>query len=269
MICAGIDAGSRAIKIALMRSDNSKIIATGVIDQGVAQENLARELFENTLKNNGISHSEVAATIATGYGRNAISFADKAITEITCHATGVKYFVPDARAIIDIGGQDSKFIRMNESGSIEDFAMNDRCAAGTGCFLEMVAKKLSVPLNALGMMAKKSKQPASISSMCVVFAETEIVGLMAEQRSPADIVCGVQNAIASRILSMAGRNLPTEIIFTGGVAMIHGMDTALRKVFERPVEISPQPQLTGAIGAAILAIKYFKQQHEIKGVECD
>jgi predicted CoA-substrate-specific enzyme activase len=268
MICAGIDAGSRAIKIALMRSEDFQIVATGIIDQGVAQENLAKGLFEKILDDNSISRKDVSAIIATGYGRNAINFADKAITEITCHAAGVKYFVPDVRTIIDIGGQDSKLIRLNENGSIEDFAMNDRCAAGTGCFLEMVAKKLALPLDSLGDVARQSQKPASISSMCVVFAETEIVGLMAEQRSPADIVCGVQNAIASRILSMAGRNMPTEIIFTGGVAMIHGMDTAIQKIFERPVKISPQSQMTGAIGAAILAIKHFKQQ-EIKGVEFD
>ncbi|OHB56160.1 MAG: hypothetical protein A2Y12_12310 [Planctomycetes bacterium GWF2_42_9] len=258
MICAGIDAGSRAIKIALIDADNSTIIATDVTDQGVAQENLAKNLFENILKKNSISRKEIGAVIATGYGRNAISFADKTITEITCHAAGVKHFIPDVRAIIDIGGQDSKLIRLNENGCIEDFAMNDRCAAGTGCFLEMVSKKLSLTLHLLGAVAKESKKPASISSMCVVFAETEIVGLMAEQRSPADIVCGVQNAIASRILSMAGRNMPTEIIFTGGVAMINGMDTAIQKTFERPVKISPQPQMTGAIGAAILAIKHYK-----------
>ncbi|MEN6386125.1 MAG: acyl-CoA dehydratase activase [Phycisphaerales bacterium] len=263
MICAGIDAGSRAIKIALMSSDNSKIIATGITDQGVAQENLARTLFKNTLKKHCLSHREIGTIIATGYGRNAISFANKTITEITCHAAGVKYFAPDARAIIDIGGQDSKFIRINENGSIEDFAMNDRCAAGTGCFLEMVAKKLSISLDSLGTVAKKSENPAAISSMCVVFAETEIVGLMAEQRHPADIVCGVQNAIASRILSMAGREIPSAIIFTGGVAMIHAMDTAIEKIFQRPVSVSPQPQMTGAIGAAILAIKHYKQQQEL------
>ena len=148
--------------------------------------------------------------------------------------------------------------------------MNDRCAAGTGCFLEMVARKLSVPLSALETLANESKKPATISSMCVVFAETEIVGLLAERRPPADIVSGVQASIASRILSMAGRNIPSPIIFTGGVAMISGMDTALQIVLEKPVAISPQPQMTGAIGAALLAAKQLKQQHyKNKGVHCD
>lgn len=253
MICAGIDAGSRTIKVALIRSETFDIFATDIINQGVAQESLANTLFERVLKDSGVSRKEIEVIVATGYGRNAIGFADKTVTEITCHAVGVQHLIPEAKTIIDIGGQDSKFIRLGNNDGIEDFAMNDRCAAGTGCFLEMVARRIGIPLESLGKLAAKSRKPAAISSMCIVFAETEIIGLLAKHTPPSDIVAGVQASIASRILSMAGRNITEPIIFTGGVALVGGMDMALQTVLEKPVAVSPQPQMTGAIGAAILA----------------
>jgi len=193
--------------------------------------------------------------VATGYGRNTVDFADTTITEITCHARGVRHLVPDARTVIDIGGQDSKLIRMNPRGAVQDFVMNDRCAAGTGCFLEVVAKRLDLTLDALGDVAGRSRTPAAISSMCVVFAETEIIGLLAAGTSPEDIVAGVQTSIATRVASMAGRSVESPVVFTGGVAMIPGMDAALQSALGCPVAIAPQPQLSGALGAAILACR--------------
>ena len=195
----------------------------------------------------------MARVIATGYGRHAVSLADTTITEITCHAQGVRHFMPEAKTVIDIGGQDSKLIRLDHQGTVQDFVMNDRCAAGTGCFLEMVARRLGVTLHDLGEIAKRSRDPAAISSMCVVFAETEIVGLLAAETPPEDIVAGVQAAIARRLCSMAGRKAETPIIFTGGVAMIPGMNVALESVLQKPVTTSSEPQLTGALGAAIMA----------------
>jgi predicted CoA-substrate-specific enzyme activase len=256
MICAGIDAGSRAIKVAMMNTDTLDVVAEGLVDQGVAQEQLAGDLFERLLETIGKSRKDVGAVVATGYGRGGISFADKTITEITCHAAGVRHLVRDARTIIDIGGQDSKSIRMNENGDVDDFAMNDRCAAGTGCFLEMVAARLGVTIELLGALARMSRKPAAISNTCAVFAETEIVGLMAEQVPPADIVAGVQASIAARVSSMAGRNIAQPIVFTGGVARIGGMEAALQAVLGATVTVSPQPQMTGAIGAALLAARH-------------
>jgi predicted CoA-substrate-specific enzyme activase len=253
MISAGIDAGSRAIKIVVMDDDNHKIVGKGLTDQGVEQDRLASELFDQVLNDTGLKRKDVAAIVATGYGRNAVSLADTTITEITCHAVGVHHLVPEARTIIDIGGQDSKLLRLDGSGKVRDFAMNDRCAAGTGRFLEVVAQRLGVELGSLGSMAAKSLKPAAISSMCVVFAETEIIGLLASGTSREDIVAGVQSAIASRIIGMAGRKAEPPIIFTGGVAMISGMDAALETALGQPVAISPDPQMTGALGAAILA----------------
>ena len=263
MICAGIDAGSRAIKIVLMDPGNQQVIAKGLVDQGVEQNKLASALFEGVLKNKGINKKNVAKIVATGYGRNAVSFADTTITEITCHAVGVRRLVPDVKTIIDIGGQDSKLLRLGRNGKVRDFAMNDRCAAGTGRFLEVVAQRMGIELESLGLMAAKSLSPAAISSMCVVFAETEITGLLASGTASEDIVAGVQAAIAARIIGMAGRNVEQPIIFTGGVAMISGMDAALQSALGQSVQVSPDPQMTGALGAAILASDRLKQSQDI------
>lgn len=253
MICAGIDAGSRAIKIVLIDAGNMRVVAKGLADQGVQQDKLASGLFAQVLKNDGINRKDVAAIVATGYGRNAISLAETTITEITCHAAGVHHLVPEAMTVIDIGGQDSKLLRLDGSGKVRDFAMNDRCAAGTGRFLEVVAQRLDTKLASLGEMSARSQNTASISSMCVVFAETEITGLLASGTASEDIVAGVQTAIAERIVAMAGRTSEPPIIFTGGVAMVSGMDAALQAALGQTVTVSPDPQMTGALGAAILA----------------
>lgn len=253
MIYAGIDAGSRAIKVVLLNGDTLGVLGSGAMDQGVDQDALASKLFNQVLLKIGATPENVDRIVATGYGRNAVSMADTTITEITCHSRGVRHGIPDARTVIDIGGQDSKLMRLNENGRVRDFVMNDRCAAGTGRFLEVVACRLEVNLDDLGEMARRTEKPAAISSMCVVFAETEIIGLLASGETPENIVAGVQSAIASRITSMAGRNIDEPVVFTGGVAMIPGMDKALESAFGHQVTIARDPQMTGALGAAILA----------------
>ena len=253
MITAGIDAGSRAIKILVRDTDSRRILVSGATDQGIRQESLAEQLFEQLLRENKLQRNDIAKIVATGYGRNRLRFADETITEITCHACGVHSLVPETRTIIEIGGQDSKWILLNEKGAVQDFAMNDRCAAGTGCFLEMVAKRLETPLMTLGEMAAGCNKSAVISSMCVVFAETEIIGLLASGARPEEIVAGVQTAIAARVSALAGRRVTPPILFTGGVARISGMARALAASLGRPVRIAPDPEMTGALGAAILA----------------
>jgi len=253
MICAGIDAGSRAIKVVLIDEQARRVIAQGLADQGVEQDKLATALLERILNKNNVDKEDIKSIVATGYGRNAVSIADTTITEITCHAVGVHRVAPEAKTVIDIGGQDSKLLRLDGGGKVRDFAMNDRCAAGTGRFLEVVAQRLGVKLDALGAMAAESRSPAAISSMCVVFAETEITGLLASGAASEDIVAGVQTAIAERIVAMAGRNAEPPVVFTGGVAMVSGMDAALQAVLGQNVMVSPDPQMTGALGAAILA----------------
>ena len=253
MIYAGIDAGSRCIKAVLFDSGRSQILASGLTYQGVEQERLAAELFDNILQEARLERSQVAGVVATGYGRNAIRFAGTTITEITCHARGVHRLAPEARTIIEIGGQDSKVISLEEGGRVRDFAMNDRCAAGTGGFLEMVATRLDMNWEKLSELARQSRKPALISNMCVVFAETEIIGLLADGKPLPDVVAGVLNAIAARVSALAGRFVSPPVYFTGGVALQAGMARALEQVLACPVRVPPQPQYTGALGAAVLA----------------
>ncbi|MHC4247506.1 MAG: acyl-CoA dehydratase activase [Planctomycetota bacterium] len=260
MICAGVDGGSRAIKVVLLDSDTGDALASGLADQGVSHDALARGLFETLLAERGLARSDVARVVATGYTRNAISFADTTVTEITCHAAGVRNRMPDAATVVEIGGQDSKLLRIAPEGTVRDFAMNDRCAAGTGRFLEVVASRLGADLAGLGDLARGAQSPAPISSMCVVFAETEIIGLLASGAAPADIVSGVQKSIASRVAAMAGLRVEPPVVFTGGVALVSGMTEALAEVLGVPVEVAPDPQTTGALGAAIIASRQAARQ---------
>ncbi len=253
MLCAGIDAGSRAIKVVLIDAATRAVIARAAADQGVDQAARAAALLADALAQAGQPRAAVARIVATGYGRTALADADTTVTEITCHARGVHHLHPDARTVIDIGGQDSKLLRLGEDGHVRDFVMNDRCAAGTGRFLEVVADRLGLPLSELGACADRADAPAAISSMCVVFAETEIVGLLAAGASAANIVGGIQNAIAARLSAMAGRLVADPVYFTGGVARIPGMDRALARTLNRPVTLAALPAYTGALGAALLA----------------
>ena len=255
MICAGVDAGSRALKVALFDSERAEVLAEGVRDQGTDHDGPARELFEELLRTEGLPRKRIARIVATGYGRGAVSFADSTVTEITCHAVGVRHRVPDAATIVEIGGQDSKLLRLNRDGTVRDFAMNDRCAAGTGRFLEVVASRLGTALDSLGDLARAAEAPAPISSMCVVFAETEIIGLLASGVRREDIVAGVQTSVASRVAAMLGRDVTSPVIFTGGVALVPGMAEALASALATPVRVCPDPQMTGALGAALIACR--------------
>jgi len=253
MFYAGIDAGSRTIKVTLIDADNNRIVGSGITDQGVRQALKAEELFKEVLSRYGLMKKDITGIVATGYGRNALDWADTTVTEITCQAFGVKYNSPNVRTIIDIGGQDSKLIRLDANGIVHDFEMNDRCAAGTGRFLEIVADRLEIKLEDIGKIAGRAAQPAVISSMCVVFAEAEIVGLLASEEPPENVVAGVQHSIAKRIGAMAGAKINGPVVFTGGVALIPGMRNTLSKVLECSVGIAEHPQMTGAFGAAIAA----------------
>lgn len=253
MIFAGIDAGSRSIKIVLVDGENDAVAAMGFCPQGVHSNEPSERLLDSLLEELGRSRSDLARTVATGYARNMIAAADTTVTEITCHACGVHRLVPEARTVIEIGGQDSKLLKLAPNGTVQDFAMNDRCAAGTGRFLEVVADRLGVQLSDLGDLASRSEKPAVISSMCIVFAETEIIGLLSSGASPEDVVAGIQHSIATRVASMVGRHTIPPVVFTGGVAMVPGMEQALAKAVKNPVTVSPHPLYTGALGAAVIA----------------
>lgn len=253
MLYAGIDAGSRTIKVVLVEEGSLALRGAAVTAQGLGQEERAEALFERVVSEAGAEREEVAAVVATGHGRDAIRRAHEKVTEITCHAAGIAHLHPEARVVIDIGGQDSKVLLLGAEGRVRDFVMNDRCAAGTGRFLEVVAERIDMSLDALGEAALAADAPVAISSMCATFAETEIIGLLAAGESRENIAAGVQESIAARISAMAGRPLETPIFFTGGVALVPGMDRALAAAFGCPVAIARTPQLTGALGAALIA----------------
>lgn len=255
MICAGIDAGSRTIKVVLIDGKTLAVLGSGVLDQGIEQEALAERLLGEVLKTAGIQRRQIVSTVATGYGRKLIRSADLQMTEITCQAVGVGHCLPGTRTVVDVGGQDSKFLQLSASGKVSDFAMNDRCAAGTGRFLEMAAAQLGVRVAQFGEMAGRSSRRAQISSMCAVFAETEIVGLLAQGATADDIAAGIQASIAQRINTMGGLKAMPPVVFTGGVALVPAMDIALSAALGQPVTIAPDPQLTCALGAAIMAAR--------------
>ncbi len=265
MLCAGIDAGSRTIKAVLLDGGSRAVVAAGVVDQGIEQEELADRLLRDVLSRVGLERSDVASMVATGYGRKLIHAADTQLTEITCQAVGISHCLPGTRTVIDIGGQDSKFLHLLPSGKVGDFAMNDRCAAGTGRFLEMAAAQLGVRVAELGHMAAHSVNRSQISSMCAVFAETEIVGLLAQGCTADDIAAGIQASIAQRIRAMSGLKAAPPIVFTGGVALVPAMDAALSAALGQPVVIAPDPQLTCALGAAIMAARRMGQTQREEG----
>jgi predicted CoA-substrate-specific enzyme activase len=202
----------------------------------------------------GMPAGDLDGIVATGYGRTAVGFADKQVTEITCHARGVCHMIPDVRTVIDIGGQDSKAMRLDEEGRVADFVMNDKCAAGTGRFLEVMARALEVPLDDLGFLALASLNPCPISSLCTVFAESEVVFLRGEGRAREDIAAGIHGAIASRVAAMLSQmGLEETVALTGGVARNSGVVRALCDELQLAVRVPERPQLTGALGAALIA----------------
>ena len=254
MLTMGIDIGSVTTKGALM-SDGALLAATSCFT-GYNAGKAARSIYEELLESEGLKAKSVACIVATGYGRNSVTFADRIVTEITCHAAGASHLNPAVRAVIDIGGQDSKAILLGERGRVLNFIMNDKCAAGTGRFLEVMARALEVNLDSFGGLSLKADNPAKISSLCAVFAESEVVSLIARGEKRENIVAGIHAAIGSRVAAMAGRLFiegTTSLMMTGGVAKNVGVVNALEKALKHPVDVSPHAQLTGAIGAACLA----------------
>jgi predicted CoA-substrate-specific enzyme activase len=252
MITIGIDVGSITAKAAVVR--DGAVIAAKLILTGYNARHAGENVFELIMKETGIDPSAVAKIISTGYGRNSVMIADKTVTEITCHAAGAHYLNPDVRSVIDIGGQDSKAIALDENGNVKDFAMNDKCAAGTGRFLEVMAKALEVDLDNFGTFSLSADQPSKISSLCTVFAESEVISLISKGEKRENIIAGIHESIAARVAAMANRTgLKPPIMMTGGVARNVGVVKALEKKIAQQIEVSPQSQLTGAIGAALLA----------------
>jgi predicted CoA-substrate-specific enzyme activase len=254
MLTVGIDVGSITAKAAVVR--NGAVIAEKLIPTGYNARQAGTHVFTEILKEAGIDPAKVAKIISTGYGRNSVEIADKAVTEITCHAAGAYYLNPEVRSVIDIGGQDSKVIALDSDGNVKNFAMNDKCAAGTGRFLEVMANALEVDLESFGSFALSADQPSKISSLCTVFAESEVISLIAKGEKRENIIAGIHESIAARVGALATRTgLRPAIMMTGGVAKNIGVVKALEKRVGLPIAVSSQSQLTGAIGAALLAQK--------------
>ena len=254
MITAGVDIGSRTSKGVIIDGDN-KILADAIDLTGIRPATTGQAVLKSAYESAGLSRDEISKVIVTGYGRVSADFADKTVTEITCHAKGVHFLNPSIQTIIDIGGQDSKVIKLDEAGKVADFAMNDRCAAGTGKFLELTARALDTDLENFGALYEKAKKPCSISSVCTVFAESEVVSLLAEGNSLENIIAGLHLAIAKRVSNMALRlGVEEEVAFTGGVAKNSGVVSALEEeLLIEFQQLSYNPQLAGALGAALLA----------------
>ncbi len=249
MITVGIDAGAATTKAVILK--DSSIAGYVICPTGFDFRKAAENVFVGVLKGTGLGRGDVERVIATGYGKNSVKFADGTISEITAHARGVNFLFPGSRGIVDVGGQDSKAILI-EKGRVVDFLMNDKCAAGTGKFLEYTARALEVPIDELGRLALRSKAPASISSMCTVFAESEVISLRAKEYSKEDIAAGLVQSIAQRVGIMAKRaGLKSNIAFVGGVAKNAGIKAMLEKELGTGLFVPAEPQITGALGAAL------------------
>jgi predicted CoA-substrate-specific enzyme activase len=249
IITAGVDIGSTMTKVVLQ---DKEISAAIIGPTGAEHRRLANKVMEQALAQAGISFEEVAYVVATGYGRVNVPFADKQITEITCHARGVYSIFPTVRTVIDIGGQDCKAIKL-VNGKVVNFIMNDKCAAGTGRFLEVIAETLGLGLEEMSRLSLTAKKKEKISSTCTIFAEQEVVSRLAEGAAIQDIVAGLFDSIASRVCSMAERlKVEKDVVITGGGAKSIGLVRAFEEKIGFPLLVPPEPLLTGAIGAALL-----------------
>ena len=253
MPVAGVDVGSVAAKAVIFDPQSRSLLGKAVLPTGWnAHEAGEKALAAACADAGGIAASRI---VGTGDGRISLPFADKVVTEITCHARGAVHLFPGTGVVLDIGGQDSKVISTAPDGSVQDFLMNDKCAAGTGRFLQVLSGILGMELAELGEAAGRGK-PAAISSMCAVFAETEIIGLLARGTPPADIAAGVFRSIARRMRGLAARiPLHGECTFTGGLATSPSFSRLLSEELGVPVNVPEYPQLVGAIGAALIAAR--------------
>ncbi len=251
----GIDSGSTSTDAVLMDA-NHNIVATAILATGAKASAAAKAAETEVLEKAGLAPEDITLRVATGYGRSGIQGMDQTITEITCHARGAHFLMPEVRSVIDIGGQDSKAIHLSPEGEVLNFVMNDKCAAGTGRFLEMMARTLELPLEDFCRAGLKWKHEVRISSVCTVFAESEVVSLVAQDTPVPDIIHGLDESVAAKTLTLAKRvHAEPPYLMTGGVAQNQGVVEALSKALGAPVATHPDSQLCGAIGAALLGME--------------
>jgi len=251
---SGVDVGSTQTK-AIIIDENSQIVGRSLLDTGANVIKAAETAYFEALKEGDIDEEQVEYVIGTGYGRYRVTFGNSQVTEISCHGRGAVHLFPNTRTVVDMGGQDTKAISVNEKGEITDFCMNDKCAAGTGRFLGAAAAALDIPLDELGPVSLQSQRPIKISTTCTVFAESEVLAWIGKGKKIEDILWGVHKSIASRSAGLMRRvGIEDEITFTGGVSRNVGMVKALEERIEKPLNISEDCHYMGALGAAMFAL---------------
>lgn len=253
MLVAGIDVGSVAAKAVVWDIQQHCVAGLAVLPTGWNGREAGELVLEAACRNAGHPRDVVVRVVGTGYGRISLPFAHKVVTEITCHARGAQHLFPETGVVLDIGGQDSKVIATEKDGTVSDFVMNDKCAAGTGRFLQVLSGILDMDMDSLSHAAAQG-QPVGISNMCAVFAETEIIGLLAQGVPPENVAAGVFVSIARRMRGLAGRiPLRGQCTFTGGLAASPAFSHMLSVELGVPVNVPENPQVVGALGAALLA----------------
>ncbi|HXL03515.1 MAG: 2-hydroxyglutaryl-CoA dehydratase [Firmicutes bacterium] len=261
----GIDVGSSATKGVLLL--DGQLVSTFMLPTGTDLNATAGECIEHLLQSEGLTEKDLMYIVSTGYGRAQVEAADRTITEITCHGRGAKALAPRAGLVIDIGGQDSKVIRLDEDGMVADFVMNDKCAAGTGRFLEVMADRLETSLMDFGRMWRAAKKPAQISSTCTVFAESEVISLLSGGMAPCAIIRGLCDAVADRLLGMVHRvGLAPDVVMTGGVSKNAGVRLSLEKKLALKVTVPDLSQFAGAYGGAIIGYELARREYAQGGL---
>jgi predicted CoA-substrate-specific enzyme activase len=254
---AGIDVGSTMTKAVIL---GSEIIASVIGPTGAEQRRLANRVMQKALDQASLPFETITYVVSTGYGRINVPFADKQVTEISCHAKGVVSLFPGARTIIDIGGQDSKAINVDPTGRVTNFIMNDKCAAGSGRFIEVIADSLGLPLDEVGTVSLQSRSPATISNICTIWAQQEVTASLAEGVPISDLLAGVLNSLADRVVRMVRRiKVEQEVILTGGGGKNKGLHKALSEQLGRNILVPSEPLITGALGAAILGKELYEK----------
>ncbi|MFI5413917.1 MAG: acyl-CoA dehydratase activase [Candidatus Lutacidiplasmatales archaeon] len=251
VVVAGVDIGSTTAKCVVL-GDGSRVLGKSLNPVGVDIVKDAERALELALADAHLARSDVSFVTGTGYGRYKVYFGQLIVTEISCHARGAHFLFPGTRLVVDIGGQDTKAIRINDKGEVVDFAMNDKCAAGTGRFLDVCANALGYDVGEIGPLSLQARRAVKLTSTCTVFAESEVTSYVARGKDPKDILAGLHASIANRTLSLMQRvGVEPEVTFTGGVSQNEGMVRALDRRLGVPVNVSPLSQYLGALGAAL------------------
>ncbi len=252
----GVDVGSTQTK-AVIINEEREIVGRSLVDTGANVVQAAENAFQEALANSGIQEEEVEYIIGTGYGRYRVTFGNTQVTEISCHGRGAVHMFPNTRTVVDMGGQDTKAIRVSETGEILDFCMNDKCAAGTGRFLGAASAALDIPLDELGPTALQAERPVKISTTCTVFAESEVLSWLGKGKKIEDILLGVHQSIASRSIGLLRRvGIEDQVTFTGGVAKNTGMVQAMEDGMKLKLNVSQESHYMGALGAALFALDH-------------